>query len=226
MDVGQGREGAMNVREVKDGRRERKAEITRRKLLQAGQDQMAQGGPESVTIQAITERADIGLGTFYNYFPSRDDLVDAVILEVVERLGQRLDALTKGMEDPAEIYSYSLRHLMHTAVSDPVWGWFIVRLGIAQEGLLNALGPRASRDLQLGVDSGRFAIQDVPLAAAMTFGSLLAVMHSYLNGDKSEDPSDLFAESLLRMVGIAPAEAQEIAHRELPQLPDVADIAE
>ena len=208
---------------AKDGRRERKAELTRRNLLKAGQEQMAQGGPESVTIQAITERADIGLGTFYNYFPSRDDLVDAVILEVVERLGQRLDALTKGMEDPAEIYSYSVRHLMHTAVSDPVWGWFIVRLGIAQEGLLNALGPRASRDLQFGVDSGRFDIEDVSLAAAMTFGSLLAVMHNYLEGDQAQDPSDLLAENLLRMVGIPPAEAHTIAHRNLPQLPDVAN---
>lgn len=207
----------------KDGRRERKAELTRRNLLKAGQEQMAQGGPESVTIQAITERADIGLGTFYNYFPSRDDLVDAVILEVVERLGQRLDALTKDMDDPAEIYAYSVRHLMHTAVSDPVWGWFIVRLGIAQEGLLDALGPRASRDLQLGVDSGRFDIADVSLAAAMTFGSLLAVMHNYLEGDRAQDPSELFAENLLRMVGIVPTEARAIAHRPLPSLPDLVD---
>jgi len=205
------------------GRRLRKAEQTRANLLAAGQEQMARGGPESVTIQAITERADIGQGTFYNYFASRDELVDAVILEVVEKLGRRLDALTRGMEDPAEIYAYSLRHLMHTAVSEPVWGWFIVRLGIAQEGLLNALGPRASRDLQLGVDSGRFDIQDVPLAAAMTFGSLLAVMHNYLQSDRAHDPSELYAENLLRMAGIAPAEAREISHRTLPQLPDLAN---
>ena len=223
----QRRSKALGVAHLADsapgGRRLRKAELTRRNLLAAGQEQMSQGGPESVTIQAITDRADIGQGTFYNYFASRDELVDAVILEVVEKLGRRLDALTRGMEDPAEIYAYSLRHLMHTAVSEPLWGWFIVRLGIAQEGLLSALGPRASRDLQLGVDSGRFDIEDVPLAAAMTFGSLLAVMHNYLQSDRSHDPSDLYAENLLRMVGISPAEARTIARRTLPQLPDLTD---
>lgn len=199
--------------------RVRKAEQTRRRLLDAARDQMSEGGPESVTIQTITLKADIGQGTFYNYFASRDEIIDAVILEVVESLGQRLDALTSDMEDAAEIYSFSTRHLMHTAVSDPVWGWLVVRLGIAQEGLLNALGPRASRDIQIGVDSGRFRVDDVALASAMTFGSVLSVMHDYLQGDRKTDPSQAYAENLLRMVGIAPDEAHEIANRPLPVLP-------
>lgn len=203
------------------GRRERKAEQTRRRILEAAQKQMALGGPESITIQVVTEGADIGQGTFYNYFKSRDELVDAVIVDVVENLGRRLDAMTQGMSDAAEIYSFSLRHLMHTAVSDPVWGWFMVRLGIAQDGLLDALGPRASRDIQIGIDSGRFDIDDVKLASAMTFGSLLAVMHDYLDTDRKEDPSSAYAESLLRMVGIPPAEAKEIANRPLPVLPEL-----
>ena len=203
------------------GRRVRKAEQTRRRILEAAQKQMAIGGPESITIQSVTEGADIGQGTFYNYFKSRDELVDAVIRDVVENLGRRLDALTRDMKDAAEIYSFSLRHLMHTAVSDPVWGWFMVRLGIAQEGLLEALGPRASRDIKIGVDSGRFILDDVSLASAMTFGSLLAVMHDYLDGNRKTDPSSSYAAMLLRMVGISPAEAEEIAHRPLPPLPEL-----
>ena len=206
------------------GRRLRNAEATRRKMLDAARDQMAQAGPESITISAITERADIGLGTFYNYFKSRDELIDAVIFDVVEMLGRRLDALTESIEDAAEVYSFSLRHLMHTAVSDPVWGWFVVRLGIVQEGLLSTLGPRASRDIQKGVDSGRFDVADVGLASAMTFGALLAVMHDYLKGDRAEDPSEQYTESLLRMVGIPAAEARRIAMAPLPELPALSSL--
>lgn len=206
------------------GRRVRKAEQTRRNLLEAAKAQMAEGGPESVTILSITERADIGQGTFYNYFKSRDDLIDAAIFDVVELLGRRLDALTQDVEDAAEVYSFSLRHLMKTAVSDPVWGWFTVRLGIAQEGLLNALGPRASRDLQKGVDSGRFDIADVPLATAMTLGALLGAMYRFLDDDDAVDPSELYAENLLRMAGIPTDEAREISRRPLPDLPDLGRI--
>lgn len=213
---------AVSSTEQPPGRRVRKAELTRRRILDAARALMAEAGPESVTILAITERADIGQGTFYNYFPSRDAIVDAVIFDVVETLGQRLDALTAGMSDAAEIYSFSLRHLMQTAVSDPVWGWFVVRLGIAQDGLLKALGPRASRDIQIGVDSGRFQVDDVPLASAMTFGALLAAMHSYLDNRSREDPSQRYAENLLRMVGLPAEEAHRVSRLPLPPLPDVS----
>lgn len=201
------------------GRRERKAEATRRRLLDATREQMAAGGPESITIQTITAKADIGQGTFYNYFESRDAVIDAVILDMVETLGQKLDHLTAGMSDAAEIYSFSVRHLMRTAVTDPAWGWLVVRLGIAQQGLIGALGPRASRDIQIGVDSGRFKIENVALASSMTFGSLLAVMQEYLQGQVKNDPSEFFAEQLLRMVGISADEAHEISRRPLPALP-------
>jgi AcrR family transcriptional regulator len=203
------------------GLRERKAAATRRRLLDAARDLMAIGGPESVTIGGLTTRAEIGLGTFYNYFDSRDAIIDAVIYDIVESLGQRLDLMSAGIDDAAEVYSFSLRHMMNTAFSDPVWGWFLVRLGTAHEGLVRALGPRAARDIQYGIDTGRFALTDSALASAMTFGSLLSVMRIYLESDeRPDDPSSVYAEHLLRMVGIPVEEAGEIARRPLPELPD------
>lgn len=92
---------------------------------------MAEEGGEGVTLSAISERADLGVGTFYNYCHSRDDTVKAVVANAVESLGQRLGALTHAMSDAAAIYSISLRHLMGTAVTDPLWGWIGVRLGVA-----------------------------------------------------------------------------------------------
>lgn len=208
--------------QARGGLRERKAEATRRRLLDAARELMSAGGPESLTIARLAEHAEIGLGTFYNYFDSRDAIIDAVIYDIVETLGQQLDVLTAEIEDAAEVYSFSLRHLMGTAISDPVWGWFLVRLGIAHEGLVGILGPRASRDLQYGVDTGRFQLEDVALASAMTFGSLLSAMRTFLQtDDHPDDPSARYAEHLLRMVGIPPVEAREIADRPLPPLPPV-----
>lgn len=201
------------------GRRAKRAETTRRNLLMAARELMSHGGPDSVTIQSITKAADIGQGTFYNYFTNRDEVIDTVIIDEVESLGKRLDHLTQGMSDAAEIYAFSLRHLMHTAVTDPVWGWLVVRMGIAQQGLLNQLGPRAARDIKIGMDSGRFKIADLGVATAMTFGSLLSVMHDYLRGERKVDPSSLYAENLLRMAGLSAEEAHEISIKPLPELP-------
>lgn len=38
-----------------------------------------------MTILSITDRAEIRQGTFYNYFKSRDELVDTVIFELWSR---------------------------------------------------------------------------------------------------------------------------------------------
>jgi AcrR family transcriptional regulator len=187
---------------------------------------MATGGPTALTVTAVTERADLGTGTFYNYFESREEIVTAVIVEALESMGQRLDALTHDMDDPAEVYSMSLRHLVGTAVSDPLWGWLLVRLGVAQEELINILGPRAERDLQKGIDAGRFAIPDLPVATAIYFGGLLATMHAHLHGSSTGDPSTVFAEYMLRAVGLDADEAHDLAQRPLPPLPPLPEPAD
>jgi AcrR family transcriptional regulator len=214
---------AVTARASNTGRTERRRVRVRQRLITAAAQLMAGSGPANVTISAITEQADVGAGTFYNYFQSRDEIVEAVIESTVETLGQRLDALTWGMPDAAEIYSFSLRHLMRTAVTDPLWGWLVVRLGIAHEQLITTLGPRARRDLMIGVGSGRFQIPDVDVATALTFGALLSAIRAHLNGDRKSDPSQVFAEFLLRMVGVPTEEAFEIARRPLPALPSLEE---
>lgn len=201
----------------------RRQEKTRSKIIQAAHNLMAEG-IESVTIGAITDRADVGAGTFYNYFQSREELFDAVVDEAVETLGQRLDLLTKDMKDAAEIYSFSLRHLMGTAVTDPVWGWLVVRLGIAHNKLIETLGPRAKRDLLIGVKSGQFDIPDIDTATAITFGALLSAIHTHLDSGRKDNPAAVFAENMLRMVGLSLTEAKEVTQRPLPKLPNLPKI--
>lgn len=204
-------------------RRKRKAEATRRRILDAARDVIAIHGPEALTIRAVSTGADIAVGTFYNYFSSIETLTNAVILDLVDTFGERLDSLTAEMADAAEIYAVSLRHLASTAIYDPVWGWFLVRLGIAHAGLLDVLGPRATRDIQKGIDSGRFDVDDVNLASAMTFGALLSAMRLRLERGGSDDMVATYTQHLLRMVGISPTEARELTSRPLPPLPSACD---
>lgn len=207
------------VIETRVGRTARRQEETRKRLIEAAHILLSQG-EEKVSIQAITDYADVGAGTFYNYFAGRDEIFDAVVDDAVESLGAKLDALTCDMTDAAEIYSFSLRHLMQMAISDPVWGWLVVRLGVAHNRLLNILGPRAKRDLMIGVNSGRFNIPDIDMATSITFGSLLSAIHTHLENREDGDRSAVYAESMLRMVGITKEEAKRITALKLPKLPD------
>lgn len=180
---------------------------------------MAERGVDAVGLSEITDAADLGAGTFYNYFQSRDEIVEAVAEESIESLGARMDLMTADMPDAAEVFASSLRHLVRHAISDPLWGWFVVRLGVAHPKLIDILGPRAARDLRNGVDSGRFTIPDVDIATSCVFGALLSTLHRVISTKTDQRADEVFAQTMLCMVGIPADEARDVASRPLPPLP-------
>src|SRR5439155_22459247 len=57
-----------------DRRQRRSAEI-RERLFHAALDLFASKGFLETTVEDITEAADVGKGTFFNYFPSKDHIL-------------------------------------------------------------------------------------------------------------------------------------------------------
>lgn len=57
------------------GRRERKKLATRQALHHAATELVEERGLANVTVEAITERADVAVRTFFNYFPSKEEAV-------------------------------------------------------------------------------------------------------------------------------------------------------
>ena len=80
---------------MKETRLERKKNITRQALLDSALALFAQRGIYSPSIEEITESADLGKGTFYKYFPSRDELIAALVRQGLEQL---LDGVNRKME--------------------------------------------------------------------------------------------------------------------------------
>src|SRR5579872_6970674 len=77
--------------EPRGARRKRE---TRSRLLQAAFRLMAVKGMEGVAINEITEAADVGFGSFYNHFESKETIYSAVVEWLFEEFGNRLDQLT------------------------------------------------------------------------------------------------------------------------------------
>lgn len=76
--------------EVQMSRRERKKLQSRNKILDAAVVMFLDKGYQSSSIADIMNEADLGVGTFYNYFNSKDDillcLLDRMALDVQNRL--------------------------------------------------------------------------------------------------------------------------------------------
>jgi AcrR family transcriptional regulator len=67
-------------------RRERKKAQTRKALLDVALGLIAERGIYTTRVEDITERIDLGKGAFYNYFPSKDALVAALVADGVDVL--------------------------------------------------------------------------------------------------------------------------------------------
>src|SRR5260370_7232271 len=59
----------------KPGRRQRRSSEIRERLFRAALDLFANKGFLETTVEDITEAADVGKGTFFNYFPSKNHIL-------------------------------------------------------------------------------------------------------------------------------------------------------
>jgi AcrR family transcriptional regulator len=97
------------------GRRERRAAETRVRLFRCALRLFAERGFPNVTIEDITEAADVGKGTFFNYFDSKEAVL-AVMAEI--QLGKVREALEQATKGNRSIQSV-LRHLFERVVEEP-----------------------------------------------------------------------------------------------------------
>ena len=199
-------------------RLDRRKARTRRALLDAARAIAAERDPADVSIQEITDRADVGFGSFYNHFATKGELFDAAVAEVLEEHGRLLDRASEGVEDPAEVFAIGLRTTARLAEDHPVIAQVLVRAGLSYLTASGGLAPRAMRDIERAVTAGRFDVATPFLGVVTTTGCLLAYLHVRLQAPErlGHESADELAERLLRMLGMSPAEAHEIACRPLP----------
>jgi AcrR family transcriptional regulator len=199
---------------------DRRKARTHAALIAAAQELLAEGRVE-VSIQEITDRADVGFGSFYNHFADKAELWDAAIIDTLHQHGQLVEDMTADLADPAEVFSVGLRVTGRLARRFPQLARVLVNNGtkylLSDEGL----APRARRDIEAALATGRFDLVDLDLALVMTGGALLGLL-MLLDARPEADAEDLadeFALRVLRSCGLSRAAAKKLVSRPLPELP-------
>lgn len=200
-------------------RLERRKQRTRAALIRAAQTLIAQGRL-AVPVLEITQLADVGMGSFYNHFDSKEQLFDAAVADVLDSYGALLDTLTAQMEDPAEIFAASFRLTGRFFRRRPEES----RILLANWGTLmssdRGLAPRALRDIKAATAAGRFRLEDPELALAVSAGILMG-LGALLQKDPERDDAattDAVTEDLLRMFGMSARAAHAVCTRALPEV--------
>ncbi|WP_019633152.1 TetR family transcriptional regulator [Actinomadura atramentaria] len=93
---------ATEERPAPAGARSRSQVQRRRRIVQAAAALASRGGIEAMQMRTVAERAGVALGTLYRYFPSKMDLVVAVVSEELDLLEGSIERRPPHTAAPAD----------------------------------------------------------------------------------------------------------------------------
>jgi AcrR family transcriptional regulator len=204
---------------VAKGRVARSQERKREALVQAGYKVMSRKGIDQATMQEIATLADVGAGTVYSYFKSKDDLAIAVMERLMYDLALRIEAVTNTFADPAQVYAFGVRAVVEAATTDMRWKQLLYRSEVIADAMHRRMGPFAIRDLEKATKAGRFKVTNASLNFKMAAHAIVGSCLAITQGEVPPDAANEIVVSVLCMTGIGDVEARELANRDRPPLP-------
>jgi AcrR family transcriptional regulator len=186
--------------------------------MKATYEIIAKRGLEGLVIQDITEAADVGYGTFYNHFTTKDAIVAAVIdasrdftKEIYRRLGEHAS-------DRGEAFVLELLACLRLSKADNTWGWFIVRTVLSGEERRSWVAADLRRALDVCIEAGVFR-PDIEMAYEITSGLLLVGTLKLLHhADVPEDYPEKLVQTILQHLGLPAPKIKAILSKSFPDL--------
>ncbi len=187
----------------------KKRERTRDQLLGAALQVLAEKG-EALTVSDVVARAEVSNGTFYNYFSDREELIDALAEHSLIRLAARAAHETVE-QDPARRFAIATFRVLERAEQDPGWGRAVLRLADHRRSLDHAVGRYLEDDLAEGFAKRRFALEPDAITRDLMVGLIILTIRRIVRGEAPEGHVERVIVRALSTLGIARAEAAELA---------------
>jgi AcrR family transcriptional regulator len=125
------------------GRRQRRQSATQEKIFRAALRLFAERGFHETRVEDITEAADVGKGTFFNYFPGKEHVLAAFADLQLAKIASVRDGYLKGH---GSLHA-ALRRLFHSLAEEPGRSPGLVRSLIVTMASSPAVRQRMRRNL-------------------------------------------------------------------------------
>jgi AcrR family transcriptional regulator len=192
-------------------RREREQHMRRETILDAGRKLFKDKGFEATTVDEIAALAELGKGTIYSYFKSKDEIYIAILeteFEVLkERMNQAIEKATTAINALSNLYETFIQYNLERrgfieAVFVQVDQQSSVRLGDVVIGLKEKSSEwtgLVSKVLQWGIERGEFERFEVDKMAKAVIGLILGLIIQSEMGQIKEDLSN-YRDTLFRLI--------------------------
>src|SRR5580693_9344481 len=196
-------------------RRQRRSAETRERLFRAALRLFADKGFAETTVADITDAADVGKGTFFNYFPSKEHILVAFSDMQLSKLQATVDEMRDKHVPMREFFRDMTLRMTQEPARAPDVVRAILQANLTSSSVRSVMRERSARSealltqlVQIGQERGEFR-RDVPaLELAQVFRQTIfgTLLMWSLHGDASL--SDRIERALeILWLGLAPRDA-------------------
>jgi AcrR family transcriptional regulator len=175
-------------------RRDRRKLATRQALLDATLALLASRSIDALSVDEIAMRADVGKGTFYNYFPDKDALERELAAHVRGRLEDEIAHANEGIRDPAERIARAFCCVLRVGLGKPEQAGAMMRLFPHATNPAAPINSGLRRDAAEGMTQGRIVATSEDAVVACVMGVFTAGVNRAL--DLPSDCVREFAQGL------------------------------
>ena len=189
---------------------------TRKQLIEAAMRIYARQGAAELALNQLAEEAGLSNGTVYNYFRSKEEVLDAVGISLAEELSVEVTALSRDLTSGAERIAVGVRSFMLHAIQDPQWANALVSVVHYAEGMRSLLAANVRSDLQLGAKQGDLHYENEELAMLMVVSITTGAMQALSEAEMPDDYDCIVAEMVLMALGLERKNARASAFGPMP----------
>jgi TetR/AcrR family transcriptional regulator len=156
---------------------------TRQRILDAATDLFGLRGVEAVSLDVIAGEVGVAKQTLLYWFPSKDDLVQAVLEAAVVELSVGVEAAIRAStDDPLDRIDAVVRAVFRSAVRRPALLGLVREISrlspVSGDRLMAAFEPLVARAvgyLQREMDAGRLRRADPRMVAALCYATVTGI---------------------------------------------------
>ena len=178
----------------------------------------AEAGINAVQIGPVSQRAGVATGTVYRYFPSKTELVAALVASVSEREIGAMRRAADAAPGPLSALAAAITIFAARALANPKLAFALIAEqadGVADEARLSfrkALAAELSKRLSVAMEGGHLPDQDIAVAAPALLGAvmegLIGPLAAPANPSAAREAVQAITLFALRAVGVADARAR------------------
>ena len=197
-------------------RHARRKAATRAALVRAAREVLMDTGAD-VSVQSITDRADVALGSFYNHFADKTAVFAAAATEALLEFEDFLISKTEHIQPRTAMFAARMRLYGRMRDSHPDIAAVITSQPPSADAAPHGYSLRALADAEAAVAEGELLPQDLDIRLIAATGSLRHLMLlRQLDPNIPAERVDDMVELLLVTFGVSSEHARAWSHGPLP----------